>query len=142
MLLGLSQEAVAGLLGITFQQIQKYESGVNRIGASRLYDLSLALRVTVDYFYEEMDEQVVMASPRHLARQGSEPDFPPALAVNSRETLDLIRAYSRINDPSVRRRVHELARALGAQQAVPRPDRGRLNPEADVSRQPRPDPGE
>ncbi|SEH25257.1 helix-turn-helix domain-containing protein [Magnetospirillum fulvum] len=141
MVLGLSQDALACLLGLTFQQIQKYESGANRVGASRLYDLARALDVSVDYFYDEMNEQVKQASPRHLAKLETEPELPPVLAVNSRETLDLIRVYYRINDPSVRRRVHDLARALGVQ-LERHAERGRLSPESDGSRQPHPDPGE
>jgi len=141
MLLGLSQEALARLLGLTFQQIQKYESGTNRVGASRLYDLARALEVSVDYFYDEMNEQVRQASPRHMAGMDSEPDVPAVLSVNSRETLDLIRTYYRINDPSVRRRVHELARSLGAQLAR-QAERLRISQEADAARQPQRDPGE
>lgn len=141
MVLGLSQETLASLLGVTFQQIQKYESGANRVGASRLYDLARALGVSVDYFYDEMNEQVKQASPRHLARLDAEPEVPPVLAVNSRETLDLIRVYYRIDDPSVRRRVHELARALAGQFDHPA-ERRRVSPESDGPRPPRPDPGE
>lgn len=141
MLLGLSQEALARLLGLTFQQIQKYESGANRIGASRLYDLAHALGVSVDYFYDEMTEQVRQASPRHMVRLDLEPEVPPILSVNSRETLDLIRTYYRINDPSVRRRVQELARSLGAQ-LERQAERLRLSQDVDAARQNRPDPGE
>jgi len=137
MLLGLSQEALAHVLGLTFQQIQKYESGTNRIGASRLYDLSRALEVPVDYFYEEMPPQVMAASPRHMTVPGNEPDLPVAAPLNSREALDLIRTYYRIPDPRVRRRVHELARALGPQEQT-----GGLTPEADALRPVPPDPGE
>jgi len=116
MIRGLSQEALGQILGLTFQQIQKYESGTNRIGASRLYDLARALEVTIDYFYEEIPPQVMAASPRHLARNGgTEPEVSPPAPLNSREALDLIRTYYRIPDPRVRRRVHELARALGPQ---------------------------
>lgn len=65
-LLGLSQEALGAALGLTFQQVQKYERGANRIGASRLFDLARALGVDVDYFYEDMGEEVAAASPRTL----------------------------------------------------------------------------
>ncbi|MFD2235400.1 helix-turn-helix domain-containing protein [Phaeospirillum tilakii] len=136
MLLGLSQEALAGQLGLTFQQIQKYESGTNRIGASRLYDLARVLEVAVDYFYEEMPPQVSAASPRHLTRAEIDPDLPASVPLNSREALDLIRTYYRIPDPRVRRRVSELARALGPQ------DEGDLTRGADVVPPARPDPGE
>lgn len=141
MMLGLSQEGLARRLGLTFQQIQKYESGANRVGASRLYDLARTLAVSVDYFYEEMNEQVRQASPRHMARLEAEPDVRPVPSVNSRETLDLIRTYYRINDPSVRRRVHEFARSLGAQ-LERQAERLRLSQDADPGRQTQPDPGE
>lgn len=114
MLLGLSQEALATCLGLTFQQIQKYERGSNRIGASRLYDLARALGVTIDYFYDEMTESVMAASPRNIVHAEADPVLPESHPLSGRETLDLIRAYYRIEDPRVRRRVHDLARALAA----------------------------
>ena len=63
-LLGLSQEKLAAMLGLTFQQVQKYERGMNRVGASRLWDLSKVLEVPVDFFYEDMDSKVARQSPR------------------------------------------------------------------------------
>ena len=113
-LLGLSQEALGSALGLTFQQIQKYERGSNRIGASRLFDLARALDVPVEYFYEEMTADVMAASPRHMVRATSEPISQPVDTMNNRETLDLVRTYYKIVDPNVRKRVYELARALAA----------------------------
>lgn len=66
-LLGLSQEQFASLLGITFQQVQKYERGMNRIGASRLWDVAKVLDTEISYFYEEMDENTMLCSPRHYS---------------------------------------------------------------------------
>jgi transcriptional regulator with XRE-family HTH domain len=116
-LLGLSQEALGEALGLTFQQIQKYERGANRIGASRLFDLARALDVPVEYFYEDMSADVMAASPRHMARAIAEPVSQPADTMNNRETIDLIRTYYKIADPNVRKRVYELARALAAHTA-------------------------
>lgn len=65
-LLGLSQEKLASLLGLTFQQVQKYERGMNRVGASRLWDLAKVLDVPVNFFYEEMDEETANNSPRTI----------------------------------------------------------------------------
>jgi transcriptional regulator with XRE-family HTH domain len=113
-MLGMSQEALAAALGLTFQQVQKYERGANRIGASRLFDLARALGVAVDYFYEDMGEDVVAASPRHMVHAVIEPDIGQSEVLASRETLDLVRAYYRIGDPEIRKRVHQLARALAA----------------------------
>ena len=111
-LLGMSQEALGAALGLTFQQVQKYERGANRIGASRLYDLARALGVGIDYFYEEIGEDVIAASPRHMVHAISEPELRQADVLANRETLDLVRAYYRIYDPEVRKRVHQLAKAL------------------------------
>jgi transcriptional regulator with XRE-family HTH domain len=111
-LMGISQVALAKALGLTFQQVQKYERGVNRIGASRLYDLAQVLGVGIDYFYQEMSPEVEAASPRHQAAAncGADPRSPDIMT--NRETLDLVRAYYRIQDPDVRRRVHKLAKTL------------------------------
>ena len=111
-LLGMSQEALGAALGLTFQQVQKYERGANRIGASRLYDLAHALGVGIDYFYEDISEDIIAASPRHMVHAISEPDLRQANVLGNRETLDLVRAYYRIYDPEVRKRVHQLAKAL------------------------------
>lgn len=111
-LLGLSQETLATALGLTFQQIQKYERGSNRIGASRLFDLARALDVPVEYFYEEMSPDVMAASPRHMAKAVEEPVPLQIDPMSRRETLDLVRTYYKIGDPNVRKRVYELARAL------------------------------
>lgn len=113
-LLGLSQEKLGEAIGLTFQQVQKYERGANRIGASRLFDLSRVLDVPVSYFFDDMPEVVSRQSPRQLVvGQVENPtDAPEPDPMNKRETLELVRAYYRITDPRVRRRVFELAKAL------------------------------
>src|SRR3954464_15874738 len=65
-LLGISQEELGKAVGLTFQQIQKYEYGVNRVGTSRLWDLSRALNCPVTFFFDEMDQLTADASPRHV----------------------------------------------------------------------------
>jgi Predicted transcriptional regulators len=112
-LLGMSQEKLGEALGLTFQQVQKYERGANRIGASRLFDLSRVLEVPVSYFYEDMDDEMMAASPRHMVRATEDPPEFEDTVMIQRETLELVRAYYRIRDPEVRKRVQELARALG-----------------------------
>ena len=111
-LLGLSQEKLAEAIGLTFQQVQKYERGANRIGASRLYDLSRVLDCPISFFFEDMGEDVAAASPRNLS--AATPDLGDADAdpMTKRETLELVRAYYRISDPHVRRRIYELAKTL------------------------------
>jgi transcriptional regulator with XRE-family HTH domain len=108
-LLGLSQEKLGDALGLTFQQVQKYERGANRIGASRLHQLSRALEVPVSYFFEEMAEEDQAAPPDPPPQLDGAADADP---MTRRETLELVRAYYRIKDPSVRRRVFELAKTL------------------------------
>jgi transcriptional regulator with XRE-family HTH domain len=109
-LLGLSQEKLGEHLGLTFQQVQKYERGTNRIGSSRLYRLSRVLEVPVSYFFEDLDDP--MGPPtgsvnRHEGPAASNP-------MERRETLELVRAYYRIDDVEVRRRVLDLVKALSA----------------------------
>ena len=112
-LLGLSQEKLGEALGLTFQQVQKYERGANRIGASRLFDLSRVLDVPVSYFFEDMTSTIAEQAPR--LRVGStdlpEEEYAPD-PLARRETLELVRAYYRIADPGVRKRLFELAKSL------------------------------
>lgn len=106
-LLGLSQEKLAEALGLTFQQVHKYEKGVTRVGASRLFDLSRVLDVPIGYFFDGIATTTTACAP---------PTGTPTMSLASpelkRETLDLVRAYNDIRDPQMRRRIHELAKAL------------------------------
>jgi transcriptional regulator with XRE-family HTH domain len=113
-LLGMSQEKLGEALGLTFQQVQKYERGANRVGASRLFDLSRVLDVPVSLFFDDMSEEVEALSPRLISGLSEEPMAFDADPLTKRETLELVRAYYRITDPQVRRRVLDLAKALGA----------------------------
>ena len=111
-LLGMSQEKLGDALGLTFQQVQKYERGANRIGASRLYDLSRVLDVPVSFFFDDIKAETVEAAQgepglREPANGGYEPD-----PMMRRETLELVRAYYKITDPHIRRRFFDLAKAL------------------------------
>ncbi|TVR98038.1 MAG: XRE family transcriptional regulator [Rhodospirillales bacterium] len=120
-LMGLSQEKLGEAVGLTFQQIQKYERGANRIGASRLFEFSRILDVPVSFFFDDMpDEQDRSVSSGdalgHVAWGLA--DQPQAALdhdpLTRRETLELVRAYYRISDPSVRRRLFDLAKSLGS----------------------------
>jgi transcriptional regulator with XRE-family HTH domain len=108
-LLGMSQEKLGDALGLTFQQVQKYERGANRIGASRLYDLSRVLDVPVSYFFEEFGDLPAITG---LGEASADPYQPNPMM--KRETLELVRAYLRIADPQIKRRVFELTKALAA----------------------------
>jgi len=116
MLLGMSQEKLARTIGLSFQQVQKYECGNNRIGAGRLYDLSRALDVPVSFFYEDIAPAPV--EPPKSVKSDDDAVKDEAVAVNpgapvmNRETLELVRAYLKITDPQLRRRVFELAKAI------------------------------
>ncbi len=102
-LLGLSQSALAQSVGLTFQQIQKYERGANRISACRLYQFSCLLDVDFDYFFGAM---LNIDDCHDLMPAGTE---DPA---RMREVLTLVRAYYSIDDAGVRQSVFELAKAL------------------------------
>ena len=112
--LGLSQDTVGKKIGVTFQQIQKYERGINRMGASRLYDFAKALGVQVSYFFEGFGDyvnddaaSVGMAEPNAQAFEHDN--------MNNRETLEVMRAYYRIKNPALRKRVVELIKAMSAE---------------------------
>ena len=115
MLLGMSQEKLAEKLGLTFQQVQKYEKGINRVGASRLFELAQLLGVGVEFFYEDAPamEGSALAVPGFADRGGENyiVDF-----LNSREGLELNRAFMRITDPKVRRSVIELVKAIATEE--------------------------
>jgi transcriptional regulator with XRE-family HTH domain len=104
--MGMSQEQLAESLGITFQQVQKYEKGINRIGSSRLFDISKSLNVPVGFFFEEYGESNPVFG---LAENSSEYE---AEDVRSRETMALVKAYYQISDPKVRKKALELIKSL------------------------------
>ncbi|MBL4692169.1 MAG: helix-turn-helix transcriptional regulator [Magnetovibrio sp.] len=113
-LLGMSQEKLGEAVGLTFQQIQKYERGANRIGASRLYQLGQVLDVSVSYFFEEMPGEVQKTRGDYAAPENSEKleSVQTSDPMARRETLELVRAYYRIEDPKVRKRVFELTKSI------------------------------
>jgi transcriptional regulator with XRE-family HTH domain len=117
-LLGLSQMTLADAIGLTFQQLQKYEKGANRITASRLYDLSQVLGVDVAYFFEDMDMGTRTASPAQASscKDLTTPKKPTRTTnpLHKRETLELVRAYYRISDPAVRTHLRKLVDAAAA----------------------------
>jgi transcriptional regulator with XRE-family HTH domain len=114
MLLGMSQEKLGEHLGLTFQQVQKYEKGVNRIGASRLFDLSRVLGVPVQFFYDEAPAELIDApAAPGFAERPTESYVIEFLS--TREGLELNKAFVKIADSRVRRTVVELVRALGGE---------------------------
>ena len=107
MLLGMSQEKLGEQLGLTFQQVQKYEKGVNRIGAGRLHDLGLVLGVAVQYFYEQAPGGVTEHGFADQPADRYVVDF-----LSSREGLELNKAFVRITDSRVRRSILDLVRSI------------------------------
>jgi transcriptional regulator with XRE-family HTH domain len=112
-ILGLSQDAIGSAIGVTFQQVQKYERGINRMSASRLHDFSKILKVNIGYFFDgygEDFEDVVMGHAMGMA----EPDAPAFEhnPISNRETMDVMRAYYRIKNPSTRKRLLDLIKAV------------------------------
>jgi len=120
-LLGMSQERLGEALGLTFQQVQKYERGVNRVGASRLFDLSRVLDVPISFFFDDMPENLAASfGGPNGRRPGTLPDGQEAFpddTLNRRETLELVRAYYRITDPNVRKRMFDLIKSMGPAEA-------------------------
>ena len=110
-MLGMSQEKLGEALGLTFQQVQKYERGANRIGASRLHHISEVLDVPISYFFEELSPSFTKKrGKKGLEEAQAEYEHDP---MAKRETLELVRSYYKIKDPKVRRRIFELTKQLG-----------------------------
>jgi transcriptional regulator with XRE-family HTH domain len=112
MLMGMSQEKLGELLGLTFQQVQKYEKGVNRIGAGRLFELGQVLTVPVQFFYDDAPGGTAPGFGEGAA-ETYVPDF-----LNSKEGIELNRAFQRITDPKVRRSVVDLVRSIADNNSV------------------------
>ena len=119
-LLGYSQQFMARKLGLTFQQIQKYEKGCNRVGASRLWDISKVLKVSMDFFFEDMDKDIEYQSPMMqtmpdgegymmLNEDVDELELDP---MKKQETMELVRAYYRITNRALAKQVFDLVVSL------------------------------
>ena len=113
-LLGMNQTKLGEELGLTFQQVQKYENGKNRISASRLYDLARVFDVSIEHFFEDMPPEIAARSPvtKGRGRMKKLPSYEPN-PMAKRETLELVRAYYKIEGVNVRKRVYQLTKALG-----------------------------
>lgn len=113
MLLGMSQEKLGEKLGLTFQQVQKYEKGINRIGASRLFDLAQVLGVSVQFFYEEAPSADTQQSTVDGPTEADKADEISIVEfLRSRDGLELNKAFVRISDAKARRAIVELVRSL------------------------------
>ena len=114
-LLGMTQTDLANALGMSFQQVQKYENGVNRISASRLFELSLLFDLPVEYFFEDMPPEVAASSltAKKRGKATKLPNYEPD-PMTTRETMELVRSYYSIDDADVRKRLREMIAVLGA----------------------------
>ena len=120
-ILGWSQEKLAAMLGLTFQQVQKYERGSNRVGASRLWDIGNVLNVPINFFFEDMDKEVASQSPRvfsssneaeqslYREETSSDIDMDP---MKRQETLELVKAYYKINNRKTAKILFDLIVAM------------------------------
>jgi transcriptional regulator with XRE-family HTH domain len=110
-LIGMSQEKLGEALGITFQQVQKYEKGTNRMGASRLQQAARIMGVPVNFFFEGTQSDTAMATGF------AEPGSPAYLAdfASTQDGSQLIKAFTKIKDPKVRRRIIELVEAMASE---------------------------
>ena len=118
-LLGMSQTKLGDAVGLTFQQIQKYERGSNRISSSRLYEFAKVLDMPVSYFFDEMPSNALSGRP--MSGRGRKGGFGEAGTpfeqekdpLIKRETLELVRAYYKIREGRVRKRIFEMIKAVG-----------------------------
>jgi transcriptional regulator with XRE-family HTH domain len=103
LLIGMNQETLARALGLTFQQVQKYEGGANRVSASRLSQIAEILGVPISYFFNDLEPE------------GAEPSLSEVASrerLHRPETIDLIRSYYAIADPEIRRQFLEMVKAV------------------------------
>ena len=119
-LLGLSQDRLGAAIGLTFQQVQKYERGANRIGASRLFELSRVLDVPIGFFFAALAPGTATRAREHAMGFAEGAAAAPAYEASPmarRETLELVRAYYRVSDPKLRKHLLEMTKALASEPA-------------------------
>jgi transcriptional regulator with XRE-family HTH domain len=109
-MLGMSQDKLADSLGLTFQQVQKYEKGVNRIGASRVFEISRILGVPIQFFYDDYDADT--GRSYGFAEQGPDDGAAMMELLNTPEGVQLCKHFASISDPKIRKRVLELVKSL------------------------------
>lgn len=112
-LLGMSQEQLGDAINITFQQVQKYERGANRVSASRLWDIGQILDVPVSFFFDDMGAETQAASPRAVLSGGTitVPDNAEANTLLTRRTLELARALQPLPEP-VQQTITDMVKAM------------------------------
>lgn len=117
-LMGMTQGKLGESIGLTFQQIQKYERGANRVSASKLWQLGNVLDVPISFFFEDMPDSVRESFPGYQG-ETAESDIPEEhLTLHRRQTLELVRTFSRLQDPVIRKRVIDVVRAIAESETV------------------------
>ena len=119
-LLGLSQEKMAEMLGLTFQQVQKYEKGSNRVSASRLWDFSQILQVDINFFFEDMPQETARQSPRRLVTEVGDVDekILQTSQEHTSEAQELLCNYFKINNPEVAKNIFQLVKNIATIHSV------------------------
>ncbi len=107
---GLSQNSLAQESGITFQQVQKYEKGVNRISAARLYDFAKILGTDIVFFFKDLDEKP--SDKKYAFAEDATGAFAKADVFESKETIILVREFYKIKEPSKRKHIIEIIKAM------------------------------
>ncbi|MCP4395207.1 MAG: helix-turn-helix transcriptional regulator [Alphaproteobacteria bacterium] len=111
-LLGMSQEKLGGAIGLTFQQIQKYERGLNRIGASRLWSIAKVLNIPISFFFEDMQDNILGDSAQISGLAEDSKGLSEVDPMNRKQTLELVRAFYRISDPKAASLLLELVKVI------------------------------
>lgn len=110
--MGLSQEAVAKAVGITFQQVQKYEKGSNSMNSGRLFEFSRFMNVPVAYFFEGMEQSAASHNVTTGFSENAATAFDHENLASDRESLEMMKSFKRIKEPVVRKRLADLLRAI------------------------------
>jgi len=117
-LMGMTQGKLGECIGLTFQQLQKYERGANRVSASKLWQLGNVLKVPISFFFDDMPQSVKDAFPDYQG-ETSESYIPEEhLTLHRRQTLELVRTFSKLQDPTIRKRIIDVVRAIADSETV------------------------
>lgn len=117
-MLGLSQEALAKAVGITFQQVQKYEKGANAMNANRLYEFAKCMNIPVAYFFEGLEAIIPAEKPATAFEEQTATFEFAGQPVSDRESLEMMKAFKRIKEQPVRKRMADLVRAVADQKTL------------------------
>ena len=112
LMLGLSQQELADQLGLTFQQVQKYEQGHNRVSASRLWDFAKILRVPVTFFFDDMDEQTASQSPCQLYSSSAPLSFDKGDPLYDQQNIAMLKSIAKIKNPNLKQALYTLVATL------------------------------